>query len=78
MQSPSVREGLEKRLEAIMDQWGSDTYTIRVVVDALLIDRDEHFKIGNDRLWGEGNWIRCDTCADGAGMPSYHHKDFHG
>jgi hypothetical protein len=42
-----------------------------------MADRDERFKPGNDKVWGEGNWIRCEGCPDSLGYPSYHHKDAH-
>lgn len=40
--------------------------------------RDRRFAPGNDRIWGEGNWIRCPICPyDSRGFEVYHHKDAH-
>lgn len=42
------------------------------------IERDAHFKPGNDSVWGEDNWLRCSTCPlDSVGFEVYHHKDAH-
>jgi len=46
-------------------------------VEAFLLDRDERFREGNDKLWGAGNWIRCDRCLDTLGYPAYHHREAH-
>lgn len=41
-------------------------------------DRDARFKDLNNRIWGEGNWIRCSTCPhDSKDREVYHHKDAH-
>ena len=40
--------------------------------------RDAYFAPGNDETWGEGNWVKCDRCPDSRGLPSYHHRNFHG
>lgn len=40
--------------------------------------RDEHFAPGNDRIWGAGNWVRCETCPpDSNGQGVYHHRAAH-
>jgi len=32
----------------------------------------------NDRVWGQGNWVRCEPCPrDPTGLGVFHHKDFH-
>lgn len=66
-------------VEAMMDGAWADTQPIfrHEWIEKFLKDRDMRFKEGNDRAWGEGNWIRCHTCLDGFGYPSYHHKDVH-
>lgn len=41
--------------------------------------RDERFRELNDRIWGEGNWLRCPSCPhDDNDREIYHHKDAHG
>jgi len=41
-------------------------------------ERDDRFRLENDRVWGPGNWISCPSCPDALGKPSYHHRDAHG
>lgn len=42
-------------------------------------ERDARFTTGNNKIWGEGNWIRCSTCPkDHYGREVYHHKNAHG
>lgn len=40
-------------------------------------ERDDFFTAGNNKIWGRGNWVKCSLCLDDAGLPSYHHKNFH-
>jgi hypothetical protein len=41
-------------------------------------ERDARFSPLNDRIWGEGNWVRCSTCPhDSEDREVYHHKDAH-
>lgn len=47
------------------------------VLGALLARREAAFAPGNDKVWGEGNWIACDRCPDAVGFPSFHHREFH-
>ena len=44
---------------------------------AVLAERDERFGPLNDRIWGAGNWVRCERCPDSLGLPSYHHVKAH-
>jgi predicted RNase H-like HicB family nuclease len=40
--------------------------------------RDEHFAADNDRIWGAGNWVRCQRCPpDSNGQGVYHHRNAH-
>lgn len=48
-----------------------------VWITFVLADRHERFRKGNDKVWGEGNWIMCGQCEDGMGYPAFHHRDFH-
>jgi len=42
------------------------------------VERDARFAPLNDRIWGEGQWVRCSTCPpDGEGGAVYHHKNAH-
>ena len=42
-------------------------------------ERDARFTPGNDKIWGEGNWVRCSVCEhDSKDREVYHHKDAHG
>jgi hypothetical protein len=52
-------------------------YAADAAIDVLLKWRDDHFEDGNDKVWGQGNWVRCSDCPDGTGLPSYHHRDTH-
>jgi len=41
-------------------------------------DRDARFAPGNDKIWGEGNWVKCAICPrDATGRLTYHHKNYH-
>lgn len=40
--------------------------------------RDARFAPINNRIWGEGNWVRCAQCPrDDRGNEVYHHKEAH-
>jgi len=48
------------------------------VSDETEAERDARFTPDCDRLWGEGNWVRCPLCPrDSTGREVYHHKDAH-
>lgn len=41
-------------------------------------ERDARFAPMNDRIWGEGNWLRCPTCPlDDNDRQVYHHRNAH-
>jgi hypothetical protein len=61
----------------VMDHDVTATSGISKLSEIFLRDRDRRFAEGNDKVWGKGNWIRCHSCLDGMGYPSYHHKDSH-
>jgi hypothetical protein len=42
-------------------------------------ERDARHAPENDRIWGEGRWVRCSTCPrDATGREVYHHRNAHG
>lgn len=51
---------------------------VAIAVRSVLTYRREHWAEGNDKVWGEGNWVECHQCElDHSGFPVFHHKDHH-
>ncbi len=67
----------EERLQFLVGVGQADFGSVVWWRNWFLVDRDARFAPGNDKVWGKGQWVRCDTCVDSLGYPAYHHKNHH-
>lgn len=67
----SARRIYQRHLDSVLG-------SMRVLSNDPQTERDNRFALGNDLVWGAGNWIRCSICPlDAEDNQVYHHKDMH-